>query len=59
MSGTASIELTEEQREALFREMSRFDLFKDSPHIPVKGISDWPPAEEDAAKSQETAKKPG
>jgi|TARA_R110002072_G_scaffold136691_2_gene279230 hypothetical protein len=51
MSDTASIELTEKQRDSLFKEMSRFDLFKDSAHIPVKGISDWPPA--DAEKTAE------
>ena len=46
MTKTANVELTEKQRESIFKELSHFNLFKDSAHVPVKGISDWPPAKE-------------
>lgn len=53
MSNTAKIALTEKQRKSIFKELSRFDLFKDSPHVPVKGISGWPPAEKEDSEKRE------
>lgn len=57
MSKTANIELTEKQRESIFRKLSHYNLFEDSPHVPVKGISDWPPAKTDNGDKPKQAKK--
>lgn len=57
MSKTANIELTEKQRESIFKELSHYNLFKDSAHVPVKGISDWPPVKKDRVEKQKAVKK--
>ena len=57
MSRTAQVELTEKQRQSIFKKLSHFNLFGDSPHIPVKGIKDWPPAKNTNDDQSKTDKK--
>ena len=56
MSKTAHVELTEKQRQSLFKKFSRYNLFGDLPHVPVKGVEGWPPAENATEQSDKTQK---
>ncbi|MCF8467296.1 MAG: hypothetical protein K9G33_07830 [Sneathiella sp.] len=57
MSKTEAFILTEKERQAIIDKFKHYDLFGNLPHVPVKGIVGWPPAEKAGDKPSEAAKK--
>jgi hypothetical protein len=59
MSKSEAFVLTEKERQSIIDKFKHYNLFGNLPHVPVKGISGWPPAETANDEPSKTPKKKG
>ncbi|MAL79553.1 MAG: hypothetical protein CMN55_10660 [Sneathiella sp.] len=60
MSKTEALILTKKERQKIIDRFKRYNLFGNLPHVHVKGIDGWPPAEqadEEVTPASKTAAK--